>query len=131
MNPPQIVANLRVDVDQQGPDTYASVRQLTPAEARYIGLAAIPINPELTEGIVGHGKARCRKDDHYDEIIGLEIASARALADFASQAEVAAVGMVQTEQQFRAEDLARGLEEIGAIFKNALDEIGSRVRESA
>ena len=112
--PLEIIANLRVDTLFNGQDSVAVVRQLTSDEKESIGLGyAIAINPELTEGIVGYGRARCRKVDHYQIELGLEIAAARALADFAQKCEEAATAAVRTENEFQT--------------SAALDEISSHV----
>lgn len=128
--PPRIVANLRVDLEFRGRDTIAEVRQLNDSDRAFMGIqhTSIPINPELTEDIVGHGKARCRKDDHFEDVIGLELAAARALADYARQAEERADAQVKTEEQYQRSLIVREIEDIVDDFSQAMADIARRVQ---
>lgn len=129
--PVRIAANLRADVEFVEPETFVSVRQFSDDDRRQLGLNAVPINPELTEGIVGHGKAKCRKDDHFEHGIGLEIAAARALIDYGQQCEERATLASRTERQFQADAAAEALGEIAELFSQSLGVVARSIQRSA
>ena len=121
----KLQATLNVEVDFFGRETTVRLQQLTEEEAASRGIRLI--NPELTASIIGVGKARCRKDDHYEEVVGLEIATARALADYASQAEERAVAVVRSERQAAVE---ASLNELGSLVESMIRPI-TRLAELA
>ncbi len=59
----------------------------------------------MMAGFVGYGQARCRRQDHFEESIGLSIATARATADMAARYEAATTAKVVTQIEYLAEPI--------------------------
>lgn len=121
MTQPRILATMVVGVDFEGPVTKVTLRQLTPEEKTEVyGPGRQSINEDLTADVVGEGIARCRKDDHYDEIVGLELATARALVDFGTKCEAKAHSIVMSQREFEAYNLAQIMGSFARLIQEGL-----------
>lgn len=63
------------------------------------------IGEMLTPGEVGVGVARCRPEDHFEEEVGLAIATARAAKDLSEKGERAALALSMTEEGYQQEPI--------------------------
>ena len=132
--PRSLVSALNAEVETDGTTTIATVSSFGPDEmlARF-GLVAV--SPEFLNGINGVGIARCRPEDHYDEVIGTYIAVSRANADFVRQVEDRVIASVITEKQHRldniGEAMAGAINDLTEVFNEALHEAGSTGRITA
>jgi hypothetical protein len=121
----QAITPLVVEIETEGLTTLAVVRGVTKEEGEAFG-------PALTEEFdedspVGYGIAKCRKDDHFDRGIGMDLAVARAMKDYAECVEKKAEERVQTEKDFQvttavddiANHLAHGIEAIRRLANQA------------
>lgn len=121
-----IEASVNVELELAGPTTIATVTPPTPEQYRRRGQVAM--RPEFTEGLSGVGIARCRPEDHYDQGIGIYLATIRAHQNFLEQVAQRVVASVETETEYQqriaGERVAAALQEVVDSFNNALEAAG-------
>lgn len=121
------VALFVIDHQFVGRDTYVQVRRMTETELAVEAPGRRSLRPDLLEGLVGIGSARCRHDDHYEPDIGLMLATTRAIADFTSRAEEKIIAAVMTETEHEVHAL---IDEAGQLVMGMIPIIG-RLSEMA
>lgn len=108
-----ILGVVRAEVTVDGQTTIANVRALTREEQVQGGFR--PVGREFLEGVSGAGIARCRKEDHFEYDIGLNLALTRAMADFGHAAADRVATFVETQRdhavRLAGERVARALQE--------------------
>lgn len=86
---------------------------------------------ETARGVViAYGSARCRKDDHYDPNIGMDIATGRALKDLGETVELIGLERSVTEQQFQNSQIVASIELIVDRFSEAMGALARRFQQS-
>ena len=65
----------------------------------------IPEAGSLADGLVGTGIARCRPDDHFDDVVGEKIATARAVQDLGRAMEARSLLESIPESEYLMQDV--------------------------
>lgn len=91
-------------------------------------IAPTSVAPHFSQGIVGIGIARCRKEDRFSPEIGLYLSASRAMRNLLDQVEERALSAVETEEQARmrelGEDIAEGINDLIEGFNDAFARAG-------
>ena len=107
---PQKVGTIDFDIEVRGRDT--RVRATAVSE----------------RGVVfASGKARCRKDDHFETQIGIDIAVGRALVNLGKAVEDYGLQRSVTEEQHRRVKVAQEMYRIADQFSSVMRRIAEAV----
>lgn len=116
-----MIANstLHIDFEREGQVITARARQLTTEELEALGQTTL--TRTFGEDIVGVGQAKCRKDDCFDDEIGLNLSAARATEDFSRQYAEAVAAEAITKRQELADAINAQLLQGAQLFSELVD----------